>query len=195
MLNVYMDPRRGTPYLGTRLLPDTLDLVGVDVEDPKEPKRVWWVQAFYSPLPGRRLGGVRAKLVDNKGIVTFCNQRDLEVLVGFASPGDWCKWLGAPYVSPDSPDWYGLCADEEDLLDDLQERELLLRMQHGDGPLTGPLEIVRRVHLEPRMDFEELHVFIWDFDPETGLCPDTRLNTIEKRWVRSHRERLRWDRL
>lgn len=183
------------PFQGTRLLQDTFGVMNIQVRDPKESGRLWEVQSIYAPIPGRALGGVRAKLVDTKGFITFCNQRDLEVLVGLGAPGRWCRWLGGDYVHPDDREWCGLCADEEDLLDDLQERELMLRSQVQGGVLTTPLEFTRRVHLEPKNDFEELFILLGDFDPDTGMYPDPRLETIERRWVRSHREKLRWDRI
>lgn len=195
LVNPYQEPQRVAPYPGTRLLPNDLNLSGVEVQDPKEPRRRWVIESLHSPLAGRALGGIRAKLVDTKGFITFCNQRDLEVLIGLVPVGQWCQWAGHPYVSPEDPEWIGLCADEEDLLDDLQNRELFLRAQQPSGILVPPMEIVRRVHMEEKYDAEELHVLLGDMDMDTGFFPDLRLETIERRWVRSHRERLRWDRV
>jgi hypothetical protein len=75
---------------GTRMLEDPLGLQGAYVLDPLEPARHWWVQWVFAPVPGRALSGIRAKLVDTKGFITFCNQRDLEVMLQHAKPGEWC---------------------------------------------------------------------------------------------------------
>lgn len=177
------------------MLPEDFGLTGRRLRDPKDSFREWEVHMLYAPIPGRALGGIRAKLVDAKGFITFCNQRDLEVLLGLAQPRAWCRWAGEDYVGPDHKDWFGLCADEDDLIDDLQERELVMRGQFPGGILPPDIEFTRRVHLEPRMDFEDYYILLRDFDPETGFFPDMRLETIENRWVRSQRERVRWDRI
>jgi hypothetical protein len=117
------------------------------------------------------------------------------VILGRARPGDWCRWAGSEYVGPDDPEWFGFCADDDDLLDDLHEREWKLRFNSPDMSLIGHREIIRRVHLEAKYDAEELLVLLGDYDHETGQSPDTRLETIERRWMRSHRERLRWERI
>lgn len=177
------------------MLTTDLGLANAVIQDPRSPFRPWMIHALYTPIPGRALGGIRAKLVDAKGFITFCNQRDLEVLLGYAKPGDWCRWAGQEYVGSDDRTWYGLCADEDDLRDDLQERELLFRAQYEGGVLAPPLEFTRRVHLDAHMDFEELYMLFRDFDVETGFYPDLRLETIDTRWSRSHRERLLWERI
>ena len=172
-----------------------LGIRGAEIYDPKEPLRRWFVESLLAPVDGRALGGIRAKLVDEKGFVSFLNQRDLEVSLGIGTPGKWCIWAGAPYVDADHEDWFGVCADEEDLLDDLQEREFLLRAGSPQGVLYSPLDLTRRVHTEPYNDFEEDFVLLWDMDPDTGLGPDPRLETIARRWMRSDRRRLLWDRI
>lgn len=198
LLNPYMEPHRVVPYDGTHLLQgDLLNIPGLVGREVREPgrNRLWCIYSLYAPLPGRAVGGIRAKLVDEKGFITFCNQRDLEVLLGVARPGTWCRWLGAEYVDPDHPEWFGLCADDDDLLDDLHERELVLRASTPSGVLMQPLDMMRLIHMSHGSDFEELYILTGDYDRETGYFPDTRLETIEHRWTRSHRERLRWDRI
>ena len=175
---------------GTRILEDTLGIVGFQYIHPSNPQRAWALQHLLAPVPGRALGGIRAKFIDAKGFVTFCNQRDLEVLLGIAAPGDFCYWTGNPYPDPGDTDWYGFCADEQDLLDDLHERELRLREQFPDF-LPSELEIVRRVHNDGS-DSEELFVLLWDMDRHTGYGPDPRLETIESRWVRVERTLVKW---
>ncbi len=194
IVNAYVEKSRVATYEGTRLLCDGLGVVGAEVYDPVEPLRGWTIQSLYAPLQGRALGGIRAKVQDRKGFISFINQRDLEVSLGLARPGDWCKWSNSLYVDPEDNDWFGICADEEDLLDDLYERELLCRGQYAGGLLYPPIEIERRIHVDVRSDFEELYMLLWDMDPETCLGPDRRLSTIERRWSRVNKERIVWER-
>jgi hypothetical protein len=175
---------------------DCRGLAGRRITDPLEPTRQWTVQWLLAPVHGRRLGGVRAKLVDSKGFVSFINQRDLEVLLGHGRAGEWCAWLDDHYVGPSDRDWYGICCDEEDLRDDLFERECLLRQQNPQWPfLPTGLEIRRRVHVELLQDAEELHTLLGDVDMDTGAYPDPRLQTVSRRWARVERNRLIWERV
>lgn len=177
-------------YPGTRLLQETFGLTGYQVLDDKDPERTWVLQALYEPLPERMVGGIRAKLYDQKGFVTFCNQRDLEVLLGIASPGTRCRWLGKDYAAPGDRNWFGLCTDSDDLVDDLFERELWLRQTQP--LLPSNLELTRRVHMDEGYDVEELDLLLWDADPDTGYGPDPRFETIERRWRRVSRDRVVW---
>jgi hypothetical protein len=87
--------------------------------------------------------------------------------------------------------WFGLCVDDEDLEDDLLERELRLRETYP-GVLPANLQISRRIH-NAGSDQQELHLLIGDVDPATGIAPDPRLETINKRWVRIERVPLQWE--
>lgn len=190
------NPYRGrlANYPGTHLLEETFGLVGASFWDPIDARKYWVISSFYTPVERRALGGVRAKLTDQKGFVTFCNQRDLEVLLGMGQPGTYCMWSGTKYCGPEDDDWCGLCCDDEDLLDDLFERECFLRAQVAEGVLYPPLDIVRRVHTETHVDREEVFVFVSDVDPHTGYYPDRRLETTEQRWARSERRLVQWER-
>jgi hypothetical protein len=197
---VLCNPSTHNPVVipGTRLLEDPLGVAGTVVADPREYGRVWTVQWMLAPIKGRRIGGVRAKLVDAKGFVTFCNQRDLEVLLGLGKPGQYCYWLGGRYVSPEDNEWHGLCADDEDLRDDLFEHECRLREAYGKAGhpyLPHGIEVQRRVHLEPHNDFEELYTLLWDMDPDTHHYPDPTLKNVARRWARVQRDRVRWERV
>lgn len=180
------------PYLsplplveGTRMLAVLIGLEGRVVQDPKEPWRWWTIQRFFGPMPGRRLGGIRARLEDSQGYVTFCNQRDLEVLLGIGVPGQRCTWLKDDYLEPADPDWYGLCADSDDLQDDLQERELFIRNSQPNPAayLTPYLQLNRLVHLDEGNDVTELYMLLQD----DGYS----LTTINKRWTRIERQPVR----
>lgn len=193
--NPYVEKNLVATYEGTRLLQSDLGIVGAEVYDPKEPLRRWFVQSVYAPLPGRALGGIRAKVQDEKGFISFINQRDLEVSLGLVAPGQWCAWAGHKYVDPEDREWFGICADEEDLLDDLHEREMAYRAHFAGGILYPPLDMTRRIHVDAKSDFEETFILLWDMDPETQMGPDLRLETIESRWSRVEKERVIWDRL
>lgn len=170
-------------YPGTRALAFSLGIEGQQLTDPKEPWRVWTIQRLFAPIGGRRLGGIRAKLFDSHGFVTFCNQRDLEVLLGLGRPGARCMWLKDDYLEPEDPDWYGLCADGEDLKDDLHEREMQLLQQHG-YPLPPKSEITRSVHYDEGNDVNELHVI-------TNL-EGMELERINRRWALAESLRVQW---
>lgn len=172
------------PIPGTHIVEDSLGLVGTTLRDPTNMIREWTIRALYTPVRGRSLGGLRAKLEDQKGFVTFCNQRDLEVLLDIASPGGYCVWLDDEYIEPGERGWYGLCVDELDLLDDLYDRELEARAQFPQDVVLQPgLGFERRVHDGLYNDFIEQMMLRWDFDPDTGTGPDTRLVTVDRRWT------------
>lgn len=191
LINPYRDRPAAIP--GTRLLETTLGIVGVRIPDPLDVYRVWEVQSIYLPIPGRALGGVRTKFVDQKGFVTFCNQRDLEVMLGVGVPDRYCPWSGSTYVGPDYEEWVGFCCDEEDLLDDIYEREMFIRAQIPGGVLPQNADLERRVHIDKNNDCEEVFVMVGDFDAETGMFPDTRFETVDRRWVRAERRKMRWE--
>lgn len=185
LLNPYSSANRDllATIPGTNIIEETLGIAGLVLCEPSNMDRDWTVMSLYAPVPGRALGGIRAKLVDQKGFVTFCNQRDLEVLLEIAQPGGYCVWLDNEYPAPGERDWIGLCVDHEDLLDDLFDREMEARAQLPNGtPLSPGLELERRVHNGIDNDFEETLTLLWDFDPESGMGPDPRRETIEQRW-------------
>lgn len=176
---------------GSRLIRDERvdQLIGLEVQNG-DPRRVWTIQSFLLPT-SRALGGVRAKLQDQKGFISFLNQRDLEVLLGLAEPGDPCLWLGSDYVGPQDEDWIGLYTDQEDLADDLYERELYIREAYPLIPEGTSL--TRHIHIEHGVDVEETYVLTWDADLESGLSPDSRFCTILARWQRAERVSIKWE--
>jgi hypothetical protein len=176
---------------GTRILKENFGLSGFQYIDPREPWRAWILQYLYEPIRRRRLNGIRAKFMDNRGFISFCNQRDLEVLLGIARPGAPCHWADMDYMEVGEPGWFGLCVDDEDLEDDLLERELRLR-ENCPGVLPPNTQIQRRVH-NAGSDYEELYLLLSDWDPVSGISPDPRLETISKRWVRVEKVQLKWE--
>jgi hypothetical protein len=192
LLNPYRHNLAVVP--GTRILSTELGLSGVAFDDPGTPGRRWTITGVYAPVSSRRLGGIRVKLEDQKNFITFCNQRDLEVLLGLAAPGDWCQWTDQEYPGPKDHEWYGFAADWEDLADDMLEREYSLRVQFP-GVLPFGLEVTRRVHVDGSHDVEELSTMLYDCDPQTGMGPDMRLETIDTRWTRVGRDKILWKRI
>ena len=193
IINPYRDRQAITPISGTRKLQTDFGLIGTTLRDPFNPKRRWTISSLYSPVSERASGGIRAKLVDDKDFFTFVNQMDLEVLLQVARPGEVCKWAGKKYSTPGDSSFFGFCVDDDDLLDDLYDRELMLRAMSETGILGSNCEVIRRIHLEEKIDVEEYQILMWDGDPESGMFPDPRLETIEKRWVRVERTRAPWE--
>ena len=176
------------------MLREQFGLLGVEIPDPTNPARCWTVVNVYAPIRHRRLGGIRVRLEDQKGFVGFCNQRDLELLIGLAKPGNHCLWLDEEYPEMDSDEFYGICADDEDLEDDLFERELALRA-HQPGVLPEGLTLTRKIHLSSGRLFDETDMVLYDCDPVSGYGPDPRFDTLMHRWTRVGRERLQWNRI
>lgn len=186
-------------FEGTRLLQNSFGLAGAVLYDPEEAERVWTVCALYQPLK-RQLGGIRAKCIDNKGFTSFINQRDLELVLGVAKPGDWCKWLGREYPEINSSDFYGFCMDTEDLVDDLYDRELVIRAAQAElmgqyVAIPEGTEVEQYIHYCANNDAVRRCVLRWDEDPKLGLRPDPRLETLMSRWVAYETERLEWRKL
>lgn len=193
IVNPYRELEKLKTFEFTRILQQDFGLTGVVLQDLYDPARQWTITRVLAPILGRFVGGVRVKLVDNKQFITYCNQRDLEVLLGIGVPGKKCLWGVGEYVEPGDREWHGLTTDFEDLLDDLQDRELELREQCPGGIPPG-LQIERRIHLDdPTTDVIQLDQFLWDMDPETGISPDGRIQTIAKRWSRVQRDPVGWE--
>ena len=151
--------------------------------------RHWTVRRFFLPLTQDRTvrSGVRALVGDEHGFVGFVNQRDLELMLRLRRPREWCRWLGSSY--PYLDDLYGVCADANDLLDELYEHEQDLRTKFNNV-LPAGTEYTRLVHREQGVDIKQLLNLLWDADPQTGTSPDCRFETIERRWVRVQEERV-----
>lgn len=176
---------------GSRLLLETFGLLGAYFPDLYNRERAWTIVTVLAPIPGRALGGIRVRVEDQKGFSSFCNQRDLELLLGLAQPGMLCPWLRQEYPEFDDAEFFGLCADEEDLLDDLHERELRIRAENP-GVIPFGTQVLRLLHTDQKVDSEELMMMSYDCDPISGLGPDTRFSTIGSRWTRIERNKVEW---
>lgn len=189
-----LNPHRSQHLLqaipGTRLLLESFGLIGVAFPDLHDGARAWTIMTVLAPVPGRALGGIRVRVEDQKGFTSFCNQRDLELLLGLARPGMMCPWLRTEYPDFGDLDFFGLCADEEDLRDDIHERELRIRAEHP-GVIPFGTQLTRYLHLDTQ-DVEELMMMLYDCDPKSGLGPDHRLETVSSRWTRIERNKVEW---
>lgn len=182
---------------GSRMLIEPMGLIGASLVDGRVKDRVWTITNLFAPIERRTLGGIRAKLEDQKGFISFCNQRDLELLLGLAKPGDMCPWTDRPYPDLHEREFYGICADDEDLKDDLYAFELALRAAMAASPeypdvIPYGYCVDRRVHLSLGRDVVDRYTMLWDCDPATGLGPDPRFETIDQRWSRFERDKLPW---
>ncbi len=182
---------------GSRMLVESMGLIGASFPDEKTKGRDWTICNLYAPITRRNLGGIRAKLEDQKGYITFCNQRDLELLLGLACPGDICPWTEQEYPEMDSREFYGMCTDDEDLKDDLFAFELALRAAMAASPeypdfIPYGYQTERRVHVSRSKDVVDRWIMLNDCDPETGYGPDPRLETLNSRWSKIERDPLPW---
>lgn len=189
-----LNPSR-TPSLlraipGTRVLVESFGLIGATFSDPVDGARRWTITSVFAPLPGRAIGGLRVRVQDQKLFSSFCNQRDLELMLGLAEPGMTCPWLQERYPEIDSPDFFGPCMDEEDIRDDLFEHERRFRQEHEVLPYGA--QFTRYMHLDDAVDVEELDMMLYDCDPGTGMGPDPRFETLDSRWTRVERNRVQW---
>jgi hypothetical protein len=195
IVHPYRDRSRLEVFAGTNIIREDFGLTGVHVLDPDDPSRLWRIESFYRQPEIRSLRGIRAKVMDAKGFVSFVLQADLEVLLGYGKPGQTCAWSGRSYGAPGDRDFYGVAADDDDLRDDLYDRELVLRGENRHkygGVLPPKAEIRRRVHLGHREDVEELFVLLRDVDPDTGGAPDLQLKNVSARWARAERTPVLW---
>lgn len=193
IINPYRDRTAIAPIAGTRKLSQDFGLIGTIIRDPYNSRRLWTIDGLYAPVTDRALGGIRAKLTDEKDFFTFINQQDLEVLLQVARPGETCKWSGKKYSGPGDYNFYGFCVDDDDLVDDLYDRELMLRGMSPTGILNNNCEIFRRIHLEDKIDVQEYQILLWDADMNTGMFPDPRMETVENRWTRVERIKTPWE--
>lgn len=164
-------------YPGTRLLKTNFSLAGVKVKDPKE-NRVWRIEACYAPLAIRRVRGVRFKVRDDRGFISFIEQLELELLLGVRKAGDYCTWAKCFY--PEVENMYGMCLDAFDLQDDLFDEERLTLATNEEYVYTGGC-IERRIHHEEYNDTYEWWQYIPDnTEIKSAFNAHTRWKCITK---------------
>lgn len=189
IVNPFTEKGRLTTFRGTRILRDDFNLLDRTVKDVRRPYREWTIVGVYAPLTCRAVEGIRVKVVDESGVITFVEQMDLEVLMGLAHKGDMCAWSGKRYLGPGDNAFAGLVCDEDDLLDDLMDTENVIRMSTPVIPDRATIH--RKLHLEFGHEVEETWMMLGDSDGETGMSPDLRMETLERRWKRISRTPLR----
>lgn len=181
---------------GTRILVESFGLIGCRFFDPEEASRRWTVINVLQPAACRPDRGVRCRVIDQVGIISFVEHADLELLTHHAKPGEFCPWTQDQYpeIGDDRAGWRGLFMEEPDLEDDLHIRELELRQELGWGILPE-MQLTRYLHLTAKRDVERLDMLLMDYDPSTGLGPDPLIETIGRRWVRVEQEAVEWTEL
>lgn len=189
IVNPFTEKGRLATFRGTRILREDFNLLDHIIKDVRRPYREWTIVGVYSPLTCRAVEGIRVKVVDESGVITFVEQMDLEVLMGLAHKGDMCAWSGKRYLGPGDNAFAGLVCDEDDLLDDLMDTENVIRMSTPVIPDRATIH--RKLHLEFGHEVEETWMMLGDSDKETGMSPDLRMETLERRWKRISRTPIR----
>ena len=165
------------------------DCIGKSVRDPDNKSRLWTVRDAFAPEEDVAAGnslGVRFRCIDARGFVTFINQRDLEVLLGYGKPGERIPWSdNRYYVSVFSEaHWVGFQVQKWDSLNDLHLRETAIRIDRGYGnaPIPMGATITRLIHMRDGQDLEVKFTCVGNADRHSGYGPDTQFGSVEYRW-------------
>ncbi len=192
IVNPNKHPQLLVPYAGTRSLQQDFGLLGEVVDDPFEKGRVWRIDGVYAPVRCRATQGIRVKVYDQLGFMSFIEQMPLEVLLGVGEPGQRCQWSGKTYPQVEDRDrFFAFNLDTYDMQDDLLDIETAARGR-PDVVLPDGSWVERKLHMDWYDDFIEGWTLIWDGDPETGVSPDLRLETVATRWQRVEQRRVQW---
>ena len=175
------------PTIGnSRILRDDFGLIGHAVHDQRVDGGKWFIHGVYAPLGSHRPSGIRVKVVHPpSSTVTFIGQIYLEVALGLATPGSLCPWAGIPYPRPGTPTFYALVCDDDDLEDDLYDRELVLRSDATEILREGTT-ITRRYQHEPGSIYRETLILVRDRGG-SGEVPANQLDGVGTRWQRVER--------
>lgn len=173
-------------FQGSRILKKDFNLIGHKIYDRDDDP--WVIQGVYCPLTTRKPSGIRvkAKLFNAAvDIFSFVDQFYLEPLIDSAgcAEGRMCDWAGRRYIAKNDAAFHAFVTDEDDLADDLFDRELMIRAAHRRIP--DGTSVCRYAQLEPGEIVEETWHLIHD-------GPDSpSVEGIEERWKRSERKRYR----
>lgn len=126
--------------------------------------RVWRVLSWHPARPERRHEGIRARIADDRNVVSVVPQVHFERLIAGHRPSGWD----------------GVAADEIDAATDLYVHETAMREPDGT---PGHLEIHRTFRYQEGLEFEELWVAC--SDPYERL--ETNFHTLLRRWIRVER--------
>jgi hypothetical protein len=134
----------------SRRLGGLLEIQDREFPDPRNRERIWVVTGAFWKTPTSQIPGLRIEVRDQKGFISMVNQRDAEVLLGLARPGDISSWLGERYIAPQMPGWVGLGVDAEgfrDLLYDVEAAERYSALRRtGSASLRVGMVATLRVH-------------------------------------------------
>lgn len=176
--------------LGTsRRLVQDFDLMGCTLYSSSDNggARAWFITGFYAPT---HKPGIRAKVMDEKGFISFITQPELEVMLNVpgARAGKKVPYANFEYPSIDECEF---AVDDNDLQDDLYDREMQIRALYPGILIPQGFNMMRR-YTNQAVDKEEHLQMGWDGDLSTGMYPDTRLSTVGDRWRRVQIERTYW---
>ena len=157
-----INPFREKPdrFGNTRLVTADLGLAGKKVRDPRT-SRVFVLSHIFGPVNSLAIQGIRVRGQDKNGIVSFINQRDLEVLLGLGVPGRTCRWFGRDYVDPSEPEWIGFAMEPEDSQDDLLIQEM--QLVETKGPPKQGDQLIRDLHCSETKDIREEWLYFNSF--------------------------------
>lgn len=181
-----VNPNGSLPrFRGSRILRQEFNLIGQKIYDRDSDP--WVIQGVYAPLTARKPSGIRvkAKLLGAKtDIISFVDQYYLEPLIDAirCAEGRLCDWAGRRYLATDDPAFHAFVTDEDDLIDDLFDRELLIRASHPIIP--SGTSLCRYVQLEPGDVVEETWILTQD-----GADSSKSVEGVESRWRRAERKK------
>lgn len=160
-----------------------LEIQDREFPDPRNPSRIWVVTGAFWKIPTTLIPGLRIELRDQKDFLTLINQRDAEVLLGLARPGEVSSWLGERYVAPLMGGWVGPGVDAEgmkDLLYDMECRERYSALRR-----TGSAQLRAGTCLPLKVHHGQQDV-VCSYELMENLLNHESLNfyDIEKRWKR-----------
>lgn len=178
----------------SRRLGGLLEIQDREFPDPRNPDRIWVVTGAFWKIQVSQIPGLRIEIRDQKDFISLINQRDAEVLLGLARPGEVSSWLGERYIAPLMPGWVGPGVDAEgfkDLLYDMEcaERHSALR-RTGSASLRSGMVATLRVHVSNQD-------VLCSFELNENILSSERLGfqDIDKRWRRQpqpHTRVLPW---
>jgi len=171
---------------GSRILKETFNLIGHEIVDRQTPGGKWLISGVYAPIAGRKPQGIRVKVTNPMTqAVTFVEQLYLEVALSIAEPGSYCLWSQSAYPAPGSSSFHALVCDDDDLEDDLYDRELIYR--DLPDPLPEGSTIERTYQSEPGAVFHEILTLV--NGPANRGPNSLGIQNIDARWKRVERSR------
>ena len=160
----------------SRRVDSMMEVLDMQFQCPSNVKRTWTVKGVYAPVPNYRIGGVRLLVEDQKKVKSVVNQRDAELLLGLAKPGD--------------PTWVGLTVTADDLQDIIMDQEAWARYSSYSRGTGLSIEAGRTFGLylyDGDVTTRQMWRFVGDSNPI-----DFSLEGMSQRWTRDKAERQVW---